>query len=157
MEYFFYCRAKPDSEALWALLNEAHWLFMDRYADATSARGLALTPRHAAEDRACADTHRPFEPRWLSDRRMKEPELTEAWPGAVTPAARRRPCLRRDRGEAAACLRCSKQRIDDLLSARRLSQLRNGARVLLRAELDDHMSRGVARVSRDRHEIDLGT
>ena len=30
MEYFFYCRARPDSEALWAQLTEAHWLFMDR-------------------------------------------------------------------------------------------------------------------------------
>jgi uncharacterized protein YciI len=49
MEYFFYCRAKPDSEALWAQLTEAHWSFMDRYADAMIARGPTL-----AADRATA-------------------------------------------------------------------------------------------------------
>jgi uncharacterized protein YciI len=43
MEYFFYCRAKPDSDALWAQLTEAHWSFMDPYADAMIARGPTLT------------------------------------------------------------------------------------------------------------------
>jgi uncharacterized protein YciI len=47
MEYFFYCRAKPDSQALWAQLTEAHWSFMDRYADAMIARGPTLTADRA--------------------------------------------------------------------------------------------------------------
>jgi uncharacterized protein YciI len=47
MEYFFYCRARPGSEALWAQLTEAHWSFMDRYADAMIARGPTLTADRA--------------------------------------------------------------------------------------------------------------
>jgi uncharacterized protein len=47
MEYFFYCRAKPDSAALWAQLTEAHWSFMDRYADSMIARGPTLTTDRA--------------------------------------------------------------------------------------------------------------
>jgi uncharacterized protein YciI len=47
MEYFFYCRARPDAGALWAQLTEAHWSFMDRYADAMIARGPTLTPDRA--------------------------------------------------------------------------------------------------------------
>ena len=47
MEYFFYCRAKPDSEALWSQLTEAHWSFMDRYAGAMIARGPTLTADRA--------------------------------------------------------------------------------------------------------------
>jgi uncharacterized protein len=43
VEYFFYCRAKPDAEPLWSQLTEAHWSFMDRYADAMIARGPTLT------------------------------------------------------------------------------------------------------------------
>src|SRR3954453_7476972 len=40
-------------------------------------------------------------------------------------------------GEAAAYLRCERQRIYDLLSSRRLTKLKDGSRVLvLRAELD---------------------
>jgi uncharacterized protein len=42
MEHFFYCRVKPGSEALGARLVEAHWSFMDRYADAMIARGPTL-------------------------------------------------------------------------------------------------------------------
>jgi excisionase family DNA binding protein len=48
--------------------------------------------------------------------------------------------------EAAEYLRCSPQRIYDLLSSRRLSKLKDGSRVLLlRAELDEHIQ-GVARL-----------
>src|SRR5258708_824483 len=48
--------------------------------------------------------------------------------------------------EAAEYLRCSKQRVYDLLSARRISKLKDGSRVLLvRAELDEYVSRRVAR------------
>jgi excisionase family DNA binding protein len=48
--------------------------------------------------------------------------------------------------EAAEHLRCEKQRIYDLLSSRRLSRLKDGARVLLlRSEVDEYLSRGVAR------------
>jgi uncharacterized protein YciI len=42
MEYFFYCRAKPQAGELWAELTEAHWSFMDAYADAMIARGPTL-------------------------------------------------------------------------------------------------------------------
>src|SRR4029453_19102454 len=54
MEYFFYCRAKPDSAALWAQLTEAHWSFMDRYADSMIARGPTLTTDRAT---ATGSTH----------------------------------------------------------------------------------------------------
>jgi uncharacterized protein YciI len=49
LEYFFYCRVKPGSEALGAQLVEAHWSFMDQYADAMIARGPTMTadPEHA--------------------------------------------------------------------------------------------------------------
>lgn len=43
--------------------------------------------------------------------------------------------------EAAEYLRCSRQRIYDLLSARRLTRRKDGARVLVsRAELDAHLT-----------------
>jgi excisionase family DNA binding protein len=43
--------------------------------------------------------------------------------------------------EAAEYLRCSKQRIYDLLSSGRLTRLKDGSRVLqLRSELDQHVS-----------------
>src|SRR4029453_4496666 len=42
MEYFFYCRSKPLTGELWAELTEAHWSFMDAYADAMIARGPTL-------------------------------------------------------------------------------------------------------------------
>jgi uncharacterized protein len=42
MDYFFYCRAKPQAGELWAQLTEAHWSFMDAYADAMIARGPTL-------------------------------------------------------------------------------------------------------------------
>jgi excisionase family DNA binding protein len=46
--------------------------------------------------------------------------------------------------EAADYLRCSRQRIYDLLSSRRLTRLKDGSRVLLlRSELDAHLA-GVA-------------
>jgi uncharacterized protein YciI len=48
MEYFFYCRAKPGSQALWEQVTEAHWSFMDGYADAMIARGPTLTADRAA-------------------------------------------------------------------------------------------------------------
>ncbi|MFI0367105.1 YciI family protein [Actinomadura sp. 1N219] len=44
MEYFFYCRDRPGSAALRSELVEAHWTFMDRYAETLIARGPTLTP-----------------------------------------------------------------------------------------------------------------
>ena len=44
MEYFFYCRGRPGTEALADELAEAHWSFMDGYAEAMIARGPTLTP-----------------------------------------------------------------------------------------------------------------
>jgi uncharacterized protein YciI len=44
VEYFVYCRDRPGTEELLAELGEAHWSFMDRYADAMIARGPTLTP-----------------------------------------------------------------------------------------------------------------
>jgi uncharacterized protein YciI len=43
VEYFFYCRGRPGTEAL-VELAEAHWSFMDGYAAAMIARGPTLTP-----------------------------------------------------------------------------------------------------------------
>jgi excisionase family DNA binding protein len=52
-------------------------------------------------------------------------------------------------GEAADYLRCSKQRIYDLLSSGRLTRLKDGSRVLLRrSELDEHVSAGPKDVAR---------
>jgi uncharacterized protein YciI len=48
VEYFFYCRDKPGSRKLLEELGEAHWSFMDRYADAMIARGPTLTPDRTA-------------------------------------------------------------------------------------------------------------
>lgn len=45
--------------------------------------------------------------------------------------------------EAAVYLRCRRQRIDDLLSQRRLSRIKDGARTLIsRAELEAYLRRG---------------
>lgn len=45
--------------------------------------------------------------------------------------------------EAAIYLRCRRQRIDDLLSQRRLSRIKDGARTLIsRAELEAYLRRG---------------
>jgi hypothetical protein len=44
VEYFFYCRDRPGVAALREELAEAHWSFMDPYADAMIARGPTLTP-----------------------------------------------------------------------------------------------------------------
>jgi uncharacterized protein len=44
VEYFIYCRDKPGTGTLRDELAEAHWSFMDRYADAMIARGPTLTP-----------------------------------------------------------------------------------------------------------------
>jgi excisionase family DNA binding protein len=47
--------------------------------------------------------------------------------------------------EAADYMRCSRQRLYDLLSARRLTKYKDGARVLLsRAEIDAYLAGGVA-------------
>ena len=47
--------------------------------------------------------------------------------------------------EAAAYLRCRRQRIDDLLSQRRLSRVKDGSRTLiLRAELEGYLARAPA-------------
>ena len=43
MEFFFYCRGRPGTEALLEKLNESHWSFMDRYAESMIARGPTLT------------------------------------------------------------------------------------------------------------------
>jgi hypothetical protein len=48
VEYFFYCRGRPGTEALLEKLAEAHWSFMDRYAAAMVARGPTLTPDRTA-------------------------------------------------------------------------------------------------------------
>jgi uncharacterized protein YciI len=42
MEYFFYCRDKPNVGDLRWKLAEAHWSFMDHYADSMIARGPTL-------------------------------------------------------------------------------------------------------------------
>jgi hypothetical protein len=44
VEYFFYGRGRPGTEALADALAEAHWSFMDGYAAAMIARGPTLTP-----------------------------------------------------------------------------------------------------------------
>lgn len=44
MEGFVYGRDTPDADRLLGELAEAHWSFMDRYADALIARGPTLTP-----------------------------------------------------------------------------------------------------------------
>jgi uncharacterized protein YciI len=43
MDYLFYCRDKPDSGGLLERWAEAHWSFMDRYADSMVARGPTMT------------------------------------------------------------------------------------------------------------------
>lgn len=43
MEYFFHCRDKPGTEPLLEEFAEAHWAFMDAYADVMIARGPTLT------------------------------------------------------------------------------------------------------------------
>ncbi len=42
MEYFFYCRDKPGTAELRLQLLEAHWSFMDDYAEGMIARGPTL-------------------------------------------------------------------------------------------------------------------
>jgi uncharacterized protein len=44
LEFFIYCRDKPGTGTLRAGLAEAHWSFMDGYAEAMIARGPTLTP-----------------------------------------------------------------------------------------------------------------
>ena len=44
MEYFVYGRDNPEAERLLEELAEAHWSYMDGYADALIARGPTLTP-----------------------------------------------------------------------------------------------------------------
>jgi uncharacterized protein len=39
MDHFFYCRARPDIEALAEERTEAHWAYMDQYAATMIARG----------------------------------------------------------------------------------------------------------------------
>jgi len=43
VDYFFYCRAKPDTGALAEEHTEAHWAFMDQYAATMVARGPTLS------------------------------------------------------------------------------------------------------------------
>jgi uncharacterized protein YciI len=47
MDYFFYCRAKPNTEALADERTEAHWSFMDQYAATMIARGPTLSEEGA--------------------------------------------------------------------------------------------------------------
>jgi uncharacterized protein YciI len=49
MEFFFYCRDNPGTAQLRDEIAEAHWSFMDTYADTMIARGPTL-----ADDRATA-------------------------------------------------------------------------------------------------------
>ena len=44
MEYLIYARDSPNADALLEELAEAHWTFMDGYADVMIARGPTLTP-----------------------------------------------------------------------------------------------------------------
>jgi uncharacterized protein len=44
VDYFFYGRGRPGTEALADELAEAHWSFMDGYAEQMIARGPTLTP-----------------------------------------------------------------------------------------------------------------
>ncbi|MET7305177.1 YciI family protein [Embleya sp. NPDC005575] len=44
MEYLFYCRDKPGTRALRDELLEAHWSFMDGYAEGMIARGPTFAP-----------------------------------------------------------------------------------------------------------------
>ena len=44
VEYFVYCRDRPGADPLLEEHAEAHWSFMDRYADTMIARGPTLTP-----------------------------------------------------------------------------------------------------------------
>jgi uncharacterized protein len=44
VEFFVYCRDKPGTARLREELSEAHWAYMDRFADAMIARGPTLTP-----------------------------------------------------------------------------------------------------------------
>src|SRR5690349_925557 len=43
VDYFCYCRAKPNTEALADERTEAHWAFMDQYAATMIARGPTLS------------------------------------------------------------------------------------------------------------------
>jgi uncharacterized protein len=43
MDYFFYCRARPDMDALADERTEAHWAYMDQYATTMVARGPTLS------------------------------------------------------------------------------------------------------------------
>ncbi|HET8652504.1 MAG TPA: YciI family protein [Gaiellaceae bacterium] len=43
MEYFVYCRDRPGTRAVRERLTEAHWSFMDAYAERMIARGPTLT------------------------------------------------------------------------------------------------------------------
>jgi hypothetical protein len=44
VEFFVYCRDKPGTARLREELGEAHWSYMDGFADAMIARGPTLTP-----------------------------------------------------------------------------------------------------------------
>ena len=48
MEYFVYCRNKPDVDDLRAEHLEAHWAFMDQYDTRMIARGPTLTEDRTA-------------------------------------------------------------------------------------------------------------
>ncbi|MFL5943693.1 MAG: helix-turn-helix domain-containing protein [Gaiellaceae bacterium] len=53
--------------------------------------------------------------------------------------------------EAAEYLRCSRQRVDNLLSQRRLERMKDGARTLIRrSDLDAHLANGAANGKRTR-------
>jgi uncharacterized protein YciI len=54
VEFFVHCRDRPDTAELRDRLGEAHWSFMDGYADGMVARGPTLDP---ARERATGSVH----------------------------------------------------------------------------------------------------
>jgi uncharacterized protein len=74
VEYFFYCRDRPGTAALRDELLEAHWSFMDGYAEGMVARGPTLAPdgetatgsMHIVDlpDRAAVEVFAFDEPNW---------------------------------------------------------------------------------------------
>jgi uncharacterized protein len=76
VEFFVYCRDRADTAQLRSTLLEAHWSFMDRYADGMIARGPTLTEDGSAAtgslhivdlpDRAAAHEFAFDEPNFLA-------------------------------------------------------------------------------------------
>jgi uncharacterized protein len=87
VEFFVYCRDRPDTAQLRDTLVEAHWSFMDRYADRMIARGPTLTEDGSAAtgslhivdlpDRAAATEFAFDEPNFLAG--VYEEVLIRRW------------------------------------------------------------------------------